>query len=378
MVLPLYLKRLFRKTLIKLGVGKIVGKIFRFSDIVSLDEQSIDAERNFLLGVNPCKNMSAIRKNNVVNPEDAKFDVQFIVPTYNSEKYIAECIDSVILPEKNFTFFVTVINDGSTDKTSEILKKYDKNPCIEIIEQENRGFSGARNRGLENIRGRYVSFLDSDDRVDCDGVGEMLKTAAIYDADIVEGTHTVIYDNGKNKYTVKHKSGIIDKNKDLRGEPWGKIIRASMFENLVFPEGLWFEDTIDAMLLYPRARTVCGIKENVYFYRHRAGSISNTSAFNNKSVDSLWVLELLDRDREKIGLAVNQEYYEFFLSMAKLTVYRNQYLQKRIQRAVFTLLCNFYEKKFPGFKTENKKFKMIEKALAEHNFGVFRSLSVWC
>ena len=110
--------------------------------------------------------------------------VSVIVPVYNVEIYLADCLDSV-LQQTLKDIEIICINDGSTDKSPEILAEYaKKDPRITIISQENKGLSSARNRGLEVATGEYVAFLDSDDWVDPDYYEKLYNTAVKYDAQI--------------------------------------------------------------------------------------------------------------------------------------------------------------------------------------------------
>ena len=95
-------------------------------------------------------------------------DVEVIVPCYNAEGYVAECIDSILAQKTNYSFFVTIIDDGSTDRTPEILRKYANIDNVKVIKQENKGHSGARNTGIEQAHGRYLLFVDSDDFIELD------------------------------------------------------------------------------------------------------------------------------------------------------------------------------------------------------------------
>ena len=89
--------------------------------------------------------------------------VSVIIPVYNSEKYIGTCLDSIINQTLQ-EIEIICVNDGSTDRTSEILQFYrEKDSRIKIIEQENAGAGAARNYGLRNSSGEYLSFLDADD-----------------------------------------------------------------------------------------------------------------------------------------------------------------------------------------------------------------------
>ena len=92
-----------------------------------------------------------------------EYDLEVIIPAYNVEKYIQQCLDSVISQKTNFRFHVICINDSSTDNTGLLLKKYENAENVTIIHQENKGFSGARNVGLRKTNGKYIMFVDSDD-----------------------------------------------------------------------------------------------------------------------------------------------------------------------------------------------------------------------
>ena len=92
-----------------------------------------------------------------------KYYFSIIVPVYNTEQYIHQCIDSVLHQEFK-DFELLLVNDGSKDKSLTICKEYaKKHSCIQVIDQENGGPSKARNTGLEHAQGKYILFLDSDD-----------------------------------------------------------------------------------------------------------------------------------------------------------------------------------------------------------------------
>ena len=114
--------------------------------------------------------------------------MQIIIPVYNVEQYIQECIESILNQETQYSYIITIVNDGSPDNSRNILKQYESLNNIIIIDQENRGFSGARNRALENIYGKYLMFVDSDDKLAEGAIEVLLNTALSYKADMVEGS----------------------------------------------------------------------------------------------------------------------------------------------------------------------------------------------
>ena len=103
--------------------------------------------------------------------------VSVIVPVYNVERYLPECLDS-LLGQSFQDFEAICVNDGSPDNSIKILDQYaQKDRRIKVITQENQGLAGARNTGLDHVKGRYVFFLDSDDTLPLDALEILVKIA---------------------------------------------------------------------------------------------------------------------------------------------------------------------------------------------------------
>ena len=128
-----------------------------------------------------------------------KTKVSIIIPVYNVEKYLNECINSAI----NQTLKgieIIAINDGSTDDSLEILMKYKKKyDFVKVINQQNKGVSEARNIGVEEAKGEYIYFLDSDDYIDIDSMEYTYNLAKKHDLDIVTFDAKVFFDNCSNQ-----------------------------------------------------------------------------------------------------------------------------------------------------------------------------------
>lgn len=108
-----------------------------------------------------------------------------IIPVYNCEKYISKCVESLIAQDGD-DYEIILIDDGSTDCSSEICKKFEKEYSnIIFLEQKNSGVSSARNRGIENANGRYITFVDSDDYVDYNYFKEIRKIALTKNIEII-------------------------------------------------------------------------------------------------------------------------------------------------------------------------------------------------
>ena len=111
--------------------------------------------------------------------------ISIIVPVYNVEKYLNRCIDS-ILKQIYIDFEIILVNDGSTDSSGIICEYYHEQypQIITVIHQNNQGLSQARNTGLEQAKGEYITFIDSDDFISPNYLYVLLKNMKMYDADI--------------------------------------------------------------------------------------------------------------------------------------------------------------------------------------------------
>ena len=125
--------------------------------------------------------------------------ITFIIPAYNAERYIPECLDSII-KNRCDDIEVLVIDDGSTDNSKDVIKEYvRKDNRIQYIYQNNSGVSAARNMGLDNAKGRYIMFLDADDFVDNKVFDELLEDILEEMPDFMAYSKKILYPNGRIK-----------------------------------------------------------------------------------------------------------------------------------------------------------------------------------
>lgn len=298
-----------------------------------------------------------------------EWDLEVIIPAYNVEKYIQQCLDSVISQKTNFRFHVTCINDGSTDNTGLLLRKYENAENVTIIHQENKGFSGARNVGLRKANGKYIMFVDSDDFIPPGVIQRLLECAFDKDADIVCGSYEYCNVNGKLRRTIKGKDGVIDSLDSLNGVPWGKIYKSNLFSDVSFPEGYWYEDSIMRQVIFPCASSIYSINEPVYCWRVNPLGVTSSGIGKKKCIDSLWITMQLYKDRLSLGLETDQSYYDYILRMARLTYLRSRYMPENIKKAVFIVFSDFVRTEFQGFHTE--KYQDLEFALLNEKYGLY-------
>ena len=203
------------------------------------------------------------------------YKISVIIPVYNVEDYISETLDS-LMNQTIKDFEIIIINDGSTDKSLEIIEGYmNKHKNIVLINQENGGPSKARNRGIEEANGEFIVFMDSDDLMPEDSLEVRYNLAKKNEADIVVcGTYK--YD-GKEKWPMKKhflKEGIKDIKKDYdllwTLGPCNKIFKSSLIKEIRFPEDIRYsEDQVFVMTAYIKALRIYATKYVCYYYRMR-------------------------------------------------------------------------------------------------------------
>lgn len=232
--------------------------------------------------------------------------ITLIVPIYNVENYLKQCLDSV--QNQSYTNFICImVNDGSTDNSKEIAEKYLSDKRFILINQENKGLSGARNTGLDYLfensveqqMGNYVSFIDSDDVISPDYL-EYFVANIEPDVDIIEANiHTFFDDDTPVFPNDEKKSGfIIESVKEKLISQLNKAIRVSIFPRLInkrvlatqfFPEGKIFEDLAVMPILIKESKKWKKLPKEIYGYRVRKGSITNAK-FSRRNLDIFPIL----------------------------------------------------------------------------------------
>lgn len=235
--------------------------------------------------------------------------ITLIVPVYNVEKYLTECLESIVGQSVAFDE-VILVNDGSTDQSRLVCEKFiSQYDCFKLINQENKGPSIARNVGLSYASGEYIMFLDSDDYLREDTVEKLKKElgkpgvdAVYFDADIVceEG-----YGDRKNIYgrNIKNLAGIQMSGDMFLGKtyPGNYIASACMAAyrkevvksaGIRFPEGLYYEDTYFTFAFMAQAKTVVYLPEKLYQRRYRANS-TMTSEYTERKFNNIIRIILL-------------------------------------------------------------------------------------
>ena len=198
-------------------------------------------------------------------------DISVIVPVYNSEKYIEKCLDSLV-SQTIKSYEIIIVNDGSTDDSLKLIKKY-KNNNIKIISTKNNGIGVARNTGLKHAKGKYVAFVDSDDYVSPLFLEKMLNTAISKNADIVICDMYKVFDHDMLKDDkITFKNGNIRDNKEqlinIPLGPCGKLFSKTILTSL-FAENLKYEDVPFVVSALLNSKNTIKLNEYLYYYIKR-------------------------------------------------------------------------------------------------------------
>ena len=320
--------------------------------------------KEYLSQLYPDVGGSCLCKNEIASKEK-RVNLEIIIPVYNTEKYVAECIESVLNQKTHFSYRVIIINDGSTDNSSQVIEKYRNDNHVQIVHQENRGISASRNRALKCIGGDYVTFLDSDDRLSENAVEKLLCKAYEGDYDIV-GCGYLLFEDKR----VLSKN--VPETQQLYGYPWGKVYKASLWENVKFPEKYWFEDTVCCMIIHEIANKITSIPETHYYYRLNRKGFTSSSVHNPKVIDTLWVTLRLLKDRENMGLPFDSNFQDILVNQFKVNAWRIYPLDdERANVSNYLASKELYLRYCKNCHCNNKLNRLLEEAILEDNYRLF-------
>ena len=229
--------------------------------------------------------------------------VSVVVPCYNGEKYVKRCLDS-ILKQSYDNFEIIIINDGSTDNSDEIIRKYLSDDRVKYFKQENKGIGKTRNFGISKASGEYVTFLDIDDYFDNQALEKMVKFSLENNLDIVVSDYYV-QDKDVKQYKIKD-FGITDVKGnpdiilDINFAPWGKLYRKDLIENITFEENLKYEDAPFVVKALLKAKRVGKLDYPTVYYTVNSGS--ETTVRDDKVFDIIKIVDIIREELEKRGL----------------------------------------------------------------------------
>lgn len=305
--------------------------------------------------------------------------ISVVIPVYNAEKYLRQCLDSIVNQNLSCQLEVIAVDDGSTDGSADILKEYEKKGMVTVIRKENGGQSSARNAGLEAAHGKYLMFADADDYL-LDGCLEnVLQKALKEECDIVQVQYRRICEETFYPSGVTFPGDILTTYHDfckISGHPWGKLYKKALWEKIRFPEGYWFEDTVIHMVLFERCKKIGTVSEAGYVYRYNVEGLSYRKHQTVKCLDSYWIVLRMLQMRDELEMPLNQTMYEELIYHFTGLLYRRIISQdEKIREAVFLLCCQtmqeLQKQTAQKFKLPDR-MKTAEQALLKQDYGIWK------
>lgn len=238
--------------------------------------------------------------------------ISVIVPVYNTEKYLIECVES-LRKQTYSNIEIILVDDGSTDASIEICDEFaEKDSRVRVFHKKNEGVAVARNFGIQQSNGQYVVIVDSDD-VAVDRMIEVLYTQIKEnDADIAVGNYYIYDETDGNFYyyiidddycvevlssqeLIDRQAGAWQWNSSAFIVTVAKLYKRDLFEDVSFTHGRRFDDEASTHRLFLRSKKTVFINDNLYLYRRRSGSIMRTD------FDLSWVRDLVEVFSKKIS-----------------------------------------------------------------------------
>lgn len=287
--------------------------------------------------------------------KNIKANISVIIPVYNVEKYLSECLDSVVNQTyKNLQ--IILVDDGSTDFSGKICDVYaEKDNRITVVHQKNAGAGAAKNTGLELIEGDYFSIIDSDDYIELDMYEKMVNSLEKYNADIVQCLFRNVFvnDSFDRKYKIKGNYPKVLTSKRFLKEylyDWkyaifaNKVFKSSLLKDIRFPVGRKIDDEFFTYKLVCNAKKVVNIDNILYNYRMR-----KTSVMNENNSDRL-IYDRIDCFIERYNYV--SDIYPSLKKKYNLKLYDDLLYFKDSAKdngKILSLINNFSRKKSNGF-----------------------------
>lgn len=303
--------------------------------------------------------------------------ISVIVPVYNVENYLEICIESVI-SQKNFQDIeLILIDDGSTDQSSKIIKKYTES-YTNILDyyQENAGQSKARNKGIQHAKGEYIYFLDSDDLIPDLAMEHLYNLAVKEDLELILFEGKSFFDKSVDNMKIGNmnyeRNKVYDKtlngqdlfiemtaNKDFYASPCLQFIKKKvLLENTIyFLEGIIHEDELFSYQLLMKSKKVKCIKDKLFYRRIRLDSTITSLNYEHR-IESL--------------TKVIQKTIEFNSHLEETTVEMDDALNSRVNHLLGQCIIYCMEMSFKNRKKNYIQLKDIKLIILNNGYSVYR------
>lgn len=311
--------------------------------------------------------------------------ISIIIPVYNVEKYLRQCLESVINQTyKNLE--IILVDDGSKDASGGICDEYaEKDGRIKVIHKENGGVSSARNVGLENVTGSYIAFIDSDDYVLPCFIERLYNIVKKHNVDLVDCNYTTFEDNVIVKELGNDVEKIINKKemqmriytvKGIRTIVlWNKLYKKELFNDLNFPDGKINEDEALIHRIIGNMKGQAAILDTeLYYYRQ-----NNTSIMGKKfNVNRMDIIDALE-DRLQYYNEIN-EYELYCMTLARYQNRLKDYfimVKENIEDADKYLRCILNKSRRNYFKYIKESKDKVGKKIKNTLFVILPNFYFW-
>ena len=316
--------------------------------------------------------------------KQTRFDLSIIIPFYNADKYIEECLNSILSQKTDFSYEIILVDDGSEDGSLTKINGFLNRTNIKLIKQENAGQSVARNKALQYTCGIYLMFVDADDVLLPNAIESLMIVAKETNSDIVEGSIVRFYNQISDEMIKESrgKSHIESNSKNPKfvltsyGYSWAKVYRRELWTTLRFPEGYIFEDVITKYILRRKANQVAYIEDVVYGYRQNSQSSSHGSN-RLKKLDSIWVLPKVFELCKQENAPRDDVFYLLSLNHIGLL----NYITTKSQSTEIRLSC-FAEMRKQLLSIQDCRpkrmplmFRLLDRSILENKFEAWESIA---
>ena len=284
-----------------------------------------------------------------------KLKVSIVVPVYNAELYLVECIES-LLNQTYSNLEIILINDGSKDKSAEICKEFEKKDNrIVYYEQKNSGVSKTRNKGIELATGELLMFVDSDDHLDLNAIEEVVKNhqsrkLICFGYNMMYKDHIDNVSNNTQKNNLKKNSIVL--NQSVKGYIWNKAFETHIIKKhkILFDPNINFCEDLLFVTKYIEYCDEIKYIPNIYYnYRIRKSSVTGNFC-TKKNISALKAYEIVIEEFLADELAQNELIYEYLFSYYRL--------KKIINSKEYQLRKDFIKKEKQILKNRSGKEKI--------------------
>lgn len=299
-------------------------------------------------------------------------EVSIIVPVYQVENYLRQCVDSILA--QTFTDFeLILVDDGSKDQSGQICDEYAKmDERVKVIHKENGGLSDARNRGMDQMVGNYFMFVDSDDYIAPTMVECLYKNIVNQNADIAVCNFLYYFERDRKKnFSTNIKPEILfgkevfynrknERNYGIWTVAWNKLYKRKTFGKIRFRLGKYHEDEFWANEIYQMDIKIVTIPECLYYYRQRSNSIMGKKSIARN-------FDIIEAFQERIYIYLKHRKYAD--QAYKVLIYSLEHLEESKR-----LITNEDERK--KFIQAEKRTKAIVRQLKKRKLSKIQSTSL--